>query len=118
MALQQVAAVLAVDTRAGDTAYRFGGEEFIVLLADEFLPGAVIAVDRFRQTIEALSVPHAGNNPPGVLTISAGVATYEPGSALSSAAILELADQALYRAKNNGRNQVAIARTADLAATK
>ncbi len=59
-ALRQVAAVLAADTRAGDTAYRFGGEEFILLLADEALPGALIAVERFRATIESLAIPHVG----------------------------------------------------------
>jgi len=106
-ALQHIAAILAAEQRAGDTAYRYGGEEFVVLYADEQLVGAVIATDRLRQTIEKLAVPHVGNSPHGILTISVGVATYEPGHDHTAAAILELADQALYAAKQRGRNQTA-----------
>jgi two-component system, cell cycle response regulator len=116
-ALRRVAEVLADGTRAGDTAYRFGGEEFILLLADERLDGAVIAVERFRTSIEALSIPHAGNVPPGVLTISAGVAAYEPSLADASTVILDRADRALYVAKESGRNRVA-SLGADLVSTK
>ncbi|HEV7526560.1 MAG TPA: diguanylate cyclase [Acidimicrobiia bacterium] len=105
--LQRVASVFAVDKRAGDTAYRYGGEEFILLLADALLPGAVIAVERLRQSVEDLAIVHTGNAPAGVVTISAGIATYEPGLACSSAEILEQADEALYCAKREGRNRVA-----------
>ncbi len=116
--LQRVAAVLAVDMRGGDSAYRFGGEEFTLLLADALLPGAVIAVDRLRESIEGLAIPHAGNTPFGVLTVSAGVATYDPTGVLTSAEVLEHADQALYAAKHNGRNQVATTRTESVATTR
>ena len=65
--------------------------------------------NRLRATIEALAIPHGGNDPHGILTISVGVATYEPGRDRSTATILELADRALYTAKQRGRNQVATA---------
>ncbi|HEV7526819.1 MAG TPA: diguanylate cyclase [Acidimicrobiia bacterium] len=116
-ALQSVGAVLASDTRAGDTAYRFGGEEFILLLADERLAGAVIAVDRFRESIEALGILHASNIPAGVLTVSVGVASYDTDSTCTSAEILEQADQALYVAKRDGRNRVSALPGAELLAT-
>jgi diguanylate cyclase (GGDEF)-like protein len=117
-ALRSVASVLATDSRAGDTAYRFGGEEFVLLLADERLPGAVVAVERFRQSIEALSIPHIGNVPPGVLTISVGVATFDPGRDLESSEVLVLADQALYAAKTEGRNRVAPVRDPEFVASE
>jgi two-component system, cell cycle response regulator len=108
-ALQQIAAILAADQRPGDASYRYGGEEFIILFPDEHLADAVVATNRLRATIEALAIPHAGNDPHGVLTISVGVATYEPGRNGSAATILELADRALYTAKQRGRNQIATA---------
>jgi diguanylate cyclase (GGDEF)-like protein len=106
-ALQCVAAVFSLDMRAGDIAYRFGGEEFVLLLADADGFGAMIAVERLRNAIEALAIPHTGNAPPGVLTISAGIATFDASADLTSAAVLKRADQALYCAKGSGRNQVA-----------
>ncbi len=106
-ALQHVAAVLAADQRADDTAYRYGGEEFIIIYADEHLPGAAAAANHLLRTIEALAIPHTRNDPHGILTISVGIATYEPGNDQSAATILEQADQALYTAKQHGRNQIA-----------
>jgi two-component system chemotaxis response regulator CheY len=110
-ALQQVAAVLAADIRTADAAYRYGGEEFLVLLADERLPEAFVIAERLRQTIESVALTHrAGES--GVLTISAGVASFDPGQASRSAAeIVERADQALYLAKQDGRNRVVAATT-------
>jgi two-component system cell cycle response regulator len=106
-ALQQVAAILAADLRSGDTAYRYGGEEFVVLLPAEPLPGAVKATERLRAAVEALGIPHRGNNPPGILTISAGVAAYIPHTDIDANGIIEQADQALYTPKQHGRNRVA-----------
>jgi two-component system cell cycle response regulator len=114
-ALQRIAAVLASDLRAGDTAYRYGGEEFIVLYPDEHLTEAVIAATHLRQTIETLAIPHTGNDPHGRLTISVGVATCQPSQHHTAAAILEQADQALYAAKQQGRNQVAATHPAQIA---
>jgi two-component system, cell cycle response regulator len=106
-ALQQVASVLAADLRTEDTAYRYGGEEFVILFADEHLAGAVSTTERLRRAVQALAIPHAGNRPPGVVTISAGVATFDPATHLDASDVLEHADQALYTAKQHGRNRVA-----------
>ncbi len=113
-ALQQVAAIIAADLRAGDAAYRYGGEEFVILLADEQLPAAVKVTERLRKAVEALAIPHRGNNPPGILTISAGVATYTPNTGFDANTIIEHADQALYLAKQHGRNRVAAPNTPDI----
>jgi two-component system chemotaxis family response regulator WspR len=106
-ALQQVAAVLAADLRTEDAAYRYGGEEFVILYSDEEREGAVTATERLRQAVQALAIGHAGNRPPGVVSISAGVAAFDPDTDLNAKTILEHADQALYVAKQHGRNRVA-----------
>src|SRR5262249_44143070 len=105
-ALQYVAAILAADLRAGDTAYRYGGEEFVVLYPNETAEKAASSTERIRASIEALNVPHTGNAPTNVLTISAGAATFMPQSDTDPSRIVELADQALYEAKQHGRNRV------------
>jgi two-component system chemotaxis response regulator CheY len=106
-ALRRIAALLATDLRAQDAAYRYGGEEFIVVLADESLSDAVKATDRLRIAVENLAIPHGRNNPPGILTISAGVAAFTPHSSVTADTVLEEADRALYVAKQQGRNRVA-----------
>ena len=105
-ALQQVAAVLTADPRTEDAAYRYGGEEFVVLFAEEDTSGAVAASKRLRVALQTLGIVHVGNVPPGVLTISVGVASYDPETDLDSNTVLEHADQALYAAKQSGRNRV------------
>jgi two-component system chemotaxis response regulator CheY len=106
-ALQQVAAILAADIRTADAAYRYGGEEFLVLLANERLDGARVIAERLRKTIEASAFPHEGTAS-GLLTISAGIASFDPPETGRTASqIIEDADQALYTAKQEGRNRVA-----------
>jgi two-component system, cell cycle response regulator len=117
-ALQQVAAVLAADLRTEDSAYRYGGEEFVILLSDESLAGAVSSAERLRRAVQALAVSHRGQVPPGVVTISAGVATFEPGADLGPDALLEQADRALYTAKQHGRNRVAAPTAQDIGAAR
>jgi diguanylate cyclase (GGDEF)-like protein len=87
-------------TRAMNLSARFGGEEFISIVNDSDADGAAIFADRVRTAFEKASpVPGA--------TVSAGVAEYEPGMA-SPDVLVAAADQALYRAKSNGRNRVEI----------
>jgi two-component system, cell cycle response regulator len=105
-ALQRVAAVLSADLRTEDCAYRYGGEEFVILLSDEHLAGAVVATERIRTAVQGLAIPHAGNRPPGVVTISAGIAAFEPDGDFQPNVVLEQADKALYTAKAHGRNRV------------
>jgi two-component system chemotaxis response regulator CheY len=106
--LTRLAAVLRERCRRGDQAYRYGGEEFLVLLPEQAAASALQAVERVRRAVERLAIPHAENLPSGLVTISAGVAVLEPGTERSCEMVVRDADEALYRAKRAGRNRVAL----------
>lgn len=91
--------------RAGDQIYRFGGEEFLILLSNCSMRSGLISAERYRAAVEALAIPHSGSAG-GILTVSMGVASVEPGSGATIADWLAKADEALYRAKDAGRNKV------------
>jgi diguanylate cyclase (GGDEF)-like protein/PAS domain S-box-containing protein len=98
-------------TRGIDVAGRYGGEEFVLLLPEAFLSGAIQIVERLRQSIAGLSIPICpvnGGSPmvPIHINVSVGVAELLPDVS-SLAVLLERADRALYRAKDSGRNRVA-----------
>ncbi len=106
-ALKSVARTLATTSRSGDAAYRYGGEEFLVVLPEQTVENAMKAMDRRRQAVQDLAIPHPDRPEPAVVTVSAGLAQYDPDvDGESFAALLERADAALYRAKESGRNQV------------
>lgn len=104
-ALRKLAATLLADIRAEDVACRYGGEEFLVLLPNMPLETAMIRAEAWRQAVEGLSVT-LGNFQIG-FTISLGVAAY-PDHGKTPDDLTRCADQALYRAKNEGRNQVCV----------
>ena len=112
-ALRTVAAVLTEQVRKGDRVYRYGGEEFLVLLPEQDLAGAGTAMERIRERLHALAVEHRGAGPDSVLTLSVGLAASHPDRRVPSNEVLAEADTALYEAKAAGRNRVAIAATAD-----
>jgi diguanylate cyclase (GGDEF)-like protein len=99
--LKGVAEILKKKVRGG-SAYRYGGEEMSVLLPKAELEGAVQVAERLRAAIEAHKI--AGVK----VTASFGVAQFEPGLA-DPPAFVEKADQALYKAKESGRNRVVAA---------
>ena len=105
--LQKVAEVIAGQGRSGDTAYRYGGEEFLIVLPEQTLQAAASTADNLRKTIERLQIPHEANTPTKTVTISAGVAALSKGNPKSANELLEQADAALYEAKEAGRNRVA-----------
>lgn len=107
--LSAVGSVLAGAVRAGDLVGRVGGEEFLALLPDTDAAGAVLVAERLRRAIRGIDIPAAGG--PG--TASVGVACLEAADA-SSADLLRRADQALYRAKEAGRDRVVLAGPASL----
>jgi len=106
--LAAVAGTIATTIRSGDVAYRYGGEEILVVLDMQTGQSAATATERVLQAIRGLGVPHAGNPPHGIVTASAGVAG--ASDVLPSfSAVLAAADAALYRAKEAGRNRLEIA---------
>lgn len=106
VALRAVAAAMAGTLRGVDRVYRYGGEEFLVLLPEQALAQAASAVERVRRAVADLAIPHNGGRPGGVVTLSVGVAASTPEHRLTSHQILTEADQALYAAKATGRNRV------------
>jgi two-component system, cell cycle response regulator len=91
--------------RTGDAIYRYGGEEFLCILPEQSLGAGIVAAERMRHSLERVAIPHA-DNPAGVVTLSAGVANLARDHARSASLVLKEADQALYRAKQLGRNRV------------
>ena len=106
-ALRAVAQLLAGALRVSDKVYRYGGEEFVCILPETDAQGAVVVAERLRGAIEGAKIPHAGNQPSGVVTISVGVASHGADAAAGDEELLSRADQALYVAKSGGRNRVA-----------
>ena len=109
--LRQVARCFTQAVRAGESVYRYGGEEFLVLLLDcSELSAAAAAADRIRQAVTDAAMPYdARPTSPAVVTLSGGVACWAPGCALSVADLLQQADDALFQAKSSGRNRVHMA---------
>jgi two-component system cell cycle response regulator len=105
--LQRVAGAIMGNRRSGDTAYRYGGEDFLIVLPEQTLQSAASTADDVRETIERLQIPHEANVPTKKVTISAGVAALVKGDTKSTGELLGQADAALYRAKETGRNRVA-----------
>jgi diguanylate cyclase (GGDEF)-like protein/PAS domain S-box-containing protein len=104
--LRQVAeACLDVVSRPGDLVARFGGEEFVVVLPNTEDEGALHVAQDICAALRSRRLPHSGNSS-GIVTISAGCATLVPRFGRHAPELIEMADQALYRAKHNGRNRV------------
>jgi two-component system chemotaxis family response regulator WspR len=107
--LKKVAAVMDESAqRAGDVVARYGGEEFAILLPDTDNAGAAILAERIRAAVEARNIWHPSTDR-GRLTISMGVATMVAREDLDGSALVKAADEALYRAKRDGRNLVRVA---------
>ncbi len=106
--LRRVAAEIRGGIRALDSAFRYGGEEIVVLLNGQNLQGSVAAAERIRQRIEMLEVHRGPGQASCRATISCGVAAYPENfeSRTGWRGLVACADQALYRAKAAGRNRV------------
>ncbi|CAA9233702.1 MAG: hypothetical protein AVDCRST_MAG50-1210 [uncultured Acidimicrobiales bacterium] len=103
--LRALGSVFRDQTRGGDIAYRYGGEEFLLLLPDQTPATAAIVGERIRAAVEQLSIVHSAS-PSGIVTMSVGIAASQPGDTVSSEGVLAAADAALYAAKAAGRNRV------------
>jgi len=107
--LKQIAeAALDVVLRPADLVARYGGEEFAVVLPTTDAVGAQAVADEICQAVRNRALPHQGN-PHGVVTISIGCASVVPHRGMAPKDLIDLADKALYQAKNAGRNRVVVA---------
>jgi diguanylate cyclase (GGDEF)-like protein len=102
-ALKHIAGLLRAETREVDTVGRIGGEEFVVLLAEERLDGAIQAANRLRERIAAAKLQHQGGEIS--LTVSGGLAMV-PADGTDWDPVFAAADRRLYEAKVGGRNRV------------
>jgi diguanylate cyclase (GGDEF)-like protein len=105
--LKRVAGIIQSELRDSvDAAFRFGGEEFILVLREVDLVTAVRISERIRRAIEDAAIPHPALAVGEVVTVSMGVASSVVSREIRVGVIIAAADTALYAAKRNGRNQV------------
>jgi diguanylate cyclase (GGDEF)-like protein/PAS domain S-box-containing protein len=109
--LHAVARVIAQHAqRPADLAARYGGEEFALLLPDTDETGARLIADRVRLALSEANIPHAGNPPMQRVTISVGGSTSRPAMTTADEnSLVQASDNALYDAKNTGRDRASFA---------
>ena len=104
--LKMLSRLLKEQIKGKDTAARFGGEEFILVLPDTALKGAFILAEQIRINLKSMRwTARDSGKSIGSITVSLGVAQYKPGETVES--MIQRADKALYFAKENGRNKTA-----------
>ena len=108
--LRRLAAAVTRDLRPSDSAFRYGGEEIVVLLPEQDWRASAVTAERLRASVQALDPPRPGAQPRGV-TISCGVVSCPllDSPVPPWETVVDWADQALYRAKALGRNRVEVA---------
>ena len=108
-ALKALADTIKQNIRVADSLYRYGGEEFLIIFPDESLEDAAISAERVRQGVQARKLEHVASDL-GVVTVSIGVAALsKPDEHWES--VIRNADNALYEAKNHGKNRIETYRT-------
>ncbi len=104
--LRRVAAALSsAGRRPADLAARYGGEEFAMVLPGTVLEGAVDVAQAVSRVIDGLAIPHARSAVDRKVTLSQGIVSLTPEKETSSEDLIQRADQALYLAKQQGRNR-------------
>lgn len=104
--LRQVARAIAQTAkRSSDLAFRYGGEEFAVILPETHLDGAMIVASSILESIRELQIPHAYSPVAPIVTISLGAASITPRSNTDPSSLVAAADLALFEAKTRGRNR-------------
>lgn len=111
--LKRVAETIArCAKRPFDFTARYGGEEFVLLLYGPPSDYSRTLPEQIRRDVQALEIPHERSHG-GVVTVSVGVAIMEPDSARSLQGLIQVADEALYQAKLEGRNRLVFKRAED-----
>ncbi|MGE5342457.1 MAG: two-component regulator propeller domain-containing protein [Candidatus Omnitrophota bacterium] len=107
--LRKVASELRTHCRRpADAVARYGGEEFIVILPETDTQHAGMVAGMMREGVENLAIPHQVSSVAPVVTISIGYASLVPHETLDAAALVKMADDALYHSKKNGRNRISV----------
>ncbi len=107
--LRQVAAILArCCTRQTDLVARYGGEEFALVLPDTHRTGAAQHVRHIRQTLAEAVLEHVASSVAPFVTLSIGITAFTPGKDNRAEDLVARADEALYRAKESGRNRYVV----------
>ncbi len=106
--LQKVAQAINKSCRITDFIARYGGEEIVVILPETEETTGYVFAQRIIKAVRDLNILHEKNANFGIVTISAGVASYSPGEEGGWDVIVRRADEAMYRAKNSGRNKVSM----------
>lgn len=107
--LREIARTLVTTvTRSGDLVARYGGEEFVFLAPVTYGASAQAMADKLVQAVAELALPHV-QSPLGHVTVSVGVASVRPRPDEMPESLVALADEALYQAKDQGRNRVVLA---------
>jgi len=108
--LREVGTALAGSVlRPADLVARYGGEEFVLLLPEVTAEEALKVAERVLEAISALQIPHQASEVRDTVSISIGAATLIPIDDQQPASLIAMADEALYRAKEQGRNRVLLA---------
>jgi diguanylate cyclase (GGDEF)-like protein len=103
--LQSLARLLTLGVRKSDVVARYGGEEFLVVLPDTGSEGGRVVAEHLRQQVAELALAGAEEQPDAIrVSISIGIATLQGEESLQ--ALIDRADNALYRAKHEGRNRI------------
>jgi two-component system cell cycle response regulator len=98
--------IKGVIKRPGDLAARYGGEEFVVMLMNTTSEGAAIVAEEIRRRIEELGIENEVIQT--VITVSLGVSSVIPADTMEPDELIDIADRALYKAKEDGRNKVIV----------
>jgi diguanylate cyclase (GGDEF)-like protein len=102
--LRELAACVKASVRREELFARYGGEEFAIVLPESSREGACVAAERIRALVENHPFEYEGKNYPVTISLGVGLTTGE--TPLSSQELIRLADEKMYQAKNEGRNQV------------
>ncbi|MCK4493291.1 MAG: GGDEF domain-containing protein [Methylococcales bacterium] len=104
--LKKISEAMLASLRSSDTLARFGGEEFIILLPDTQLPKSLVIAENIRKSISRLALEDDEKNALPSVTVSLGIGQLMIGD--SETSLIKKADDALYKAKDQGRNRVHI----------